>query len=89
MSESSYQLTPAPLFVTEEPTPEALYITLGPDQQVKMGTCQHCVVFELTRPARAWDATGDSELDFARDVLLGYLEELGVRIIERHAYVCP
>lgn len=33
---------------------------------LKIGTCEHCVVREQGRPARAWEAEGDKELDFER-----------------------
>src|SRR5258708_38029044 len=75
--------------VVEEWAPRTLYITLGPEGAFKAGTCAHCVIEEHGRPERAWDADGDSELDFDRDTLLAHLEELGVVLTHRQAYVCP
>jgi hypothetical protein len=69
--------------------PRTLYITLGPDGSVKMGTCAHCVVLEVGRPERAWDAQGDADLDFERETLFALLEDFGVQITEREAFVCP
>jgi hypothetical protein len=84
------QPTRPPVFAAhaEEP-PTALYITLGPEHAVKIGTCQHCVVSERERPERAWDATGDQDLDFDRDTLLCHLAALGIHITDRQAYICP
>lgn len=79
-----------PLFaVQDEPSPTALYITLGPAQAVRIGTCYHCTVSEREKPARARDADGDEALDFDRETLLHHLETLGIQIADRHAYVCP
>ena len=78
-----------PLPVSEdEEHPHTLYITLGRDGEFKAGTCPHCVL-EPGRPARAWEARGDQDLDFARDALFAALGELGIIIVERYAYVCP
>jgi hypothetical protein len=71
------------------PHPEVLYLTLGPDGSLKVGTCEHCVIEERGRPERAWDADGDNELDFDRDTLFAYLADLGVVLTNRQAYVCP
>ena len=69
--------------------PEVLYITLGPDGSLKVGTCEHCVIEERGRPERAWDADGDAALDFDRDTLFACLAELGITLTNRQAYVCP
>lgn len=69
--------------------PLTLYITLGPDNVFKAGTCPHCVVWEHGRPLRARDADGDRELDFDRETLLAHLAEFGVQLTDRHAYICP
>lgn len=74
--------------VVEGIPPHTLYITLGPDRSIKVGTCAHCVL-EPGRPGRAWDATGDTALDFDRETLFARLGELGIEIVERQAYVCP
>ena len=82
-------LTPLPDALTTHDESTTLYITLGLDGSFKAGTCRHCVVYEHKRPDRAWDAKGDSDLDFARDTLFGHLAELGVQITDRRAFVCP
>ena len=69
--------------------PQTLYVTLSPQGAWKAGTCAHCVIAESGRPARAWDAQGDGELDFARDTLLALLSDLGVQLTDRQAFVCP
>lgn len=56
---------------------------------LKIGTCEHCVVHEPGRPARAWNANGDAELDFDRDALLAALARLGVQTTVLEEYVCP
>jgi hypothetical protein len=56
---------------------------------LKIGTCEHCVVREPGRPARAWNANGDAELDFDRDALLAALTRLGVETTIVEEYVCP
>ncbi len=66
-----------------------LYVAVEADASFKMGTCQHCVFEEQGRPARAWDAEGDRELDFARDPYFAHLARLGITITDREAYVCP
>jgi hypothetical protein len=66
-----------------------VYISLGPEGTFKAGTCAHCVIQERGRPARAWDADGDRDLDFARDQLFAELAALGVVLTNRQAYVCP
>jgi hypothetical protein len=75
--------------VAQAQQPSTLYITLGPDGVVKVGTCSHCVIEERGRPEHAWDADEDNELDFDRDTLFAYLAELGIVLINRQAYVCP
>jgi hypothetical protein len=77
------------LQVAQAPQPSTLYITLGPDGALKMGTCAHCVIEERERPDRAWDAEGDRDLDFDRDRLFAYLADLGIVLTNRQAYVCP
>lgn len=69
--------------------PSTLYITLGIDGTLKVGTCSHCVIEERGRPERAWDADGDKELDFDRDQLFAHLADLGIVLTNRQAYVCP
>jgi hypothetical protein len=66
-----------------------LYITLGPENAFKAGTCEHCVIEEHGRPERAWDADGDNALDFDRDTLFAHLAEMGIVFTNRQAYVCP
>jgi hypothetical protein len=78
-----------PELVAQGKGPRTLYITLGPAGSFKAGTCAHCVIYEHGRPARAWDADGDRDLDFDRETLLAELAALGVQITDRHAYVCP
>lgn len=75
--------------VTLVQEPQTLYITLGPEGAFKVGTCEHCVIEEHGRPPRAWDADGDSALDFDRDTLFAYLSDLGIVFTNRQAYVCP
>lgn len=75
--------------VAQGQQPFTLYITLGPAGAFKVGTCQHCVIEEQGRPGRAWDADGDTELDFDRDTLFAHLADLGVALTNRQAYVCP
>jgi len=55
---------------------------------IKVGTCEHCVVREHGRPARAWNPDGE-ELDFHRDELIARLATLGVRVEITEEYVCP
>jgi hypothetical protein len=69
---------------------QELYITLDEQGQLKIGTCQHCVVEEpMGRPARAWDAEGDKDLDFDRDGLAQALEALGVKVDIESQFICP
>lgn len=56
---------------------------------LRIGTCEHCVISERERPARAWNANGDAELDFNRDELLRKLAELGIEASIIEQYVCP
>jgi len=56
---------------------------------LKIGTCEHCVVQEQGRPARAWEAQGDKELDFERDKLLAGLAALGLEVKLKEQYICP
>jgi hypothetical protein len=69
--------------------PEGLFVRVARDGSLRIGTCSHCVLREPGRPERAWDAQGDAELDFPRDVLLALLERLGVRATVVEEYVCP
>jgi len=73
------------------PQAPALYVALGSDGNTfKIGTCEHCVLYEQGRPDRAWDADGDKALDFDRDTYYSYLGRLGVLIHNPVvAYVCP
>jgi hypothetical protein len=66
-----------------------LHLLLSPDGEIKVGTCQHCVIHEQGRPERAWDADGDRELDFDRDELLARLAAFGVVATVVEEYVCP
>jgi hypothetical protein len=66
-----------------------LYIAITPDSSFKVGTCEHCVLLEEGRPARAWDAPGDAALDFDRDRYFALLAYLGIVLHERQAYICP
>ena len=68
---------------------DVLYITISPEGNLKVGTCDHCVVKEPGRPARAWEADGDRELDFNRDALVAHLAALGVTVMISQQYVCP
>ena len=56
---------------------QSLYITISPDG-LKMGTCEHCIIHEQGRPARAWNPNGDKELDFNRDAYIAAMQEFGV-----------
>ncbi len=67
----------------------ALHLRVDPDGALKMGTCQHCVVEEHGRPERAWDADGDTDLDFERDALLTELQAFGVAVTIADQYICP
>lgn len=69
--------------------PSSLHLLLERDGTFKIGTCSHCVIHEVGRPERAWDAQGDRELDFPRDELLRRLAGLGVRVEVQEEYVCP
>ena len=73
------------------PSPLApeLHVMIDAVGGVKVGTCEHCVIYEQGRPARAWDAEGDRELDFDRDQYFALLASLGIVLTERQAYVCP
>jgi hypothetical protein len=66
-----------------------LFVKIGHDGSVKIGTCQHCVVREQGRPMRAWNACGDTALDFPRDQLIGRLAEFGLQVEIQDEYVCP
>lgn len=71
------------------PLAPELHVMIDPAGGVKVGTCEHCVIYEQGRPDRAWDAEGDRELDFDRDQYFALLASLGIVITERQAYVCP
>jgi hypothetical protein len=66
-----------------------LYVAVTPDASFKVGTCEHCVLLEEGRPQRAWDAHGDTDLDFDRDRYFALLAQLGIVLHERRAYICP
>lgn len=66
-----------------------LYVAIEADASYKIGTCQHCVLFEHGRPDRAWEPEGDRELDFDRDQYFALLSSLGIVLIDRQTYVCP
>ncbi len=66
-----------------------LYITVSREGNLKAGTCDHCVIREQGRPARAWEPDGDKELDFDRDRLIAQLARLGVTAKISQEYVCP
>jgi hypothetical protein len=67
----------------------SLHLKVNRDGSLKIGTCEHCVIRELGRPDRAWNADGDRELDFDRDRLLQLLNGLGVSVQITQEYVCP
>ncbi len=85
--------TPLPprnaVVIAHQEEPRTLYILLGPEGALKVGTCAHCVIEEHGRPARAWDAQGDNALDFDRDTLFAHLADLGIVLTDRQAYICP
>jgi len=66
-----------------------LYLKVGADGTLKVGTCEHCVIKEPKRPDRAWNPNGDRELDFDRDMLIQQLADLGVQVTIVQEYVCP
>ncbi len=66
-----------------------LFIVINGDGSTKMGTCEHCVVHEQGRPARAWDPDGDKELDFDRDGIIAALRNFGIQVEITTEYVCP
>lgn len=67
---------------------QELHVVLQ-DGTIKIGTCEHCVVQEHGRPARAWNPDGDTALDFDRDELITRLAALGVQVQITEEYVCP
>ncbi|GCE15071.1 hypothetical protein [Tengunoibacter tsumagoiensis] len=71
------------------PRAPELHIAIESDASYKIGTCEHCVLFEQGRPDRAWDAEGDNDLDFNRDHYFSLLTKLGIVMNDRQAYVCP
>jgi hypothetical protein len=66
-----------------------LYVKIGDNGSVKIGTCKHCVVREKGRPTRSWNNNGDAELDFPRDRLIQRLTEFGLSVEVEQEYVCP
>lgn len=93
MSYSSQNVVPGGPQLTQ-PTPESLaapqlHVAIETNAAYKIGTCDHCVLQELGRPARAWDADGDHDLDFDRDSYLALLVQFGLVLTERQAYICP
>jgi hypothetical protein len=73
-----------------EQIPHQLFVVFDQTNlTLKIGTCQHCVVQEQGRPARAWEAEGDKELDFDRDKLVAGLAALGIEVKLESEYVCP
>ena len=66
-----------------------LHVSIDADASYKIGSCEHCVLWEHGKPDRAWSAEGDKELDFDRDQYFALLEALGIVMSERQAYVCP
>jgi hypothetical protein len=66
-----------------------LYVKIGDDGAVTIGTCKHCVVYEKGRPVRAWNAPGDADLDFPRDRLVQRLTTFGLQVEIDQEYVCP
>lgn len=75
--------------VPDVPEQEELHVHLDANGFLKIGTCSHCVVQEPGRPARAWQANGDCELDFDRDQFLSRLAAFGVVTTITEEYVCP
>ena len=67
---------------------DVLYVVIEGDS-FKIGSCEHCVVGEKGRPDTAWDPDGDTDLDFARDLLIAGLASHGVVITDREEFVCP
>lgn len=65
-----------------------LFVLVRRDE-LRVGSCEHCVIAEPGRPDRSWDPDGDKELDFDRDTLIRMLAALGVVITDREEYVCP
>lgn len=74
---------------TQKRLEQELYLQLSPTGELRIGTCEHCVLSEPGRPDRAWSAEGDRELDFPRDELLRQLALLGVHTTIVEEYVCP
>jgi hypothetical protein len=75
--------------ITTPPTTSpALYVVIA-GNTLKMGSCNHCVIEEKGRPARAWNPDGDRELDFNRDAFIATMRSLGVNVEIEQEYVCP
>ena len=66
-----------------------VYMVVTRDGSLKIGTCVHCVVHEQGRPARAWNADGDADLDFPRDRLIQQLADVGLQVEIADEYICP
>jgi hypothetical protein len=77
------------LHIVRQPGRKTLYVKIDDDGAVKIGTCMHCVVREQGRPVRAWNAKGDAELDFPRDLLVHRLAAFGLQVEIEQEYVCP
>ena len=75
--------------VSHSPRARELHVLIGADASYKIGTCSHCVLFEVGRPNRAWDANGDKDLDFDRGRYFALLAKLGIVMTDRQAYICP
>jgi hypothetical protein len=75
--------------MSNQTAPQNLYVTISPTGELKVGTCNHCVISEVGRPDRAWNNDGDKELDFNRDLLISNLRNLGVTVQISQEYVCP
>lgn len=71
------------------PRAPLLYVAIDADASFKIGTCEHCVLAERGRPARASYPDGDRALDFERDAYFRLLAHFGLVLQERTAYVCP
>ena len=68
---------------------QTLHLKIDSDGSLKIGSCEHCVIHESSRPERAWEPDGDRELDFDRDTLIQHLRAFGVTVEITQEYVCP
>jgi hypothetical protein len=85
----------------EQTNAKQLFVKLTPATgdgvqfQVKVGTCQHCVLETVAfggKPDRAWlpdPSNPDAALDFKRDALVAGLAALGVSVKTTQEYICP